>query len=249
MKKGFFAFLIIPVAVLVLFTGCPSGGSSYFRLFHAADGAGAVDAYVDGVLQGTIAFKENSGYIKVDDGEHTVKVTAAGDPSTVLFEATETFELEQSTGIPVYDPDEDLDPIGAPGSGFSITGTDADLRATDGALLRFGHLHFDVGTVEMRAGDYDADGILLFSGVDFGDVTEYVEIDPGEYDLFVTVDGVAVVQIETVDVEEGDIVTALAIYDSTATGNDVATLEIGAIFDNDDSIPFTPVEYELIIAP
>jgi hypothetical protein len=236
MKKGFFAFLIIPIAVLVLFTGCPSGGSSFFRLFHAADGAGSVDAYVDGELKGTIAFKENSGYIQVDNGEHTVKITAAGDPSTVLFEGTETFDLDQSTGIPVA-----TDAVG----GYDITGTDFDLRATDGALLRFAHLDWEVNDVDIRVGA--ADGTLLFSVVEVGDITEYAEIDPGSYDLFAIANsGAVVLQLETVDVAEGDIITAIALYDTGAATNEVANLEIGAIFDNDDSIPFTSIAYTIV---
>ena len=96
--------------------------------------------------------------------------------------------------------------------------------------LRLGHLApFDTGpaTADVRL----KDGTPVLEDVDFGDVSGYLELDAGEYDLVITTPGGGTVLIdpEPVTFAEGDIVSAFATGEGVNQDLGVFALPAGEV--------------------
>jgi hypothetical protein len=143
---------------------------AYVRVAHAVPDAPAVDVFVNGnaVLEG-VEFGTISGYLELDPGEYTFEVAPAG-------QGRESAVLEATT------------PVSA--ATFYTVAAVGTLDRIDAAVLtdrptRLRAVHFapDAPAVDVAV----ADGPVLFEGVQFGDVSQYLTVKPGTYDVVVRV--------------------------------------------------------------
>ncbi len=77
---------LIAAALMLSASASAQMSDAYVRVVHAVSDAPAVDVYVDGTKTVSNApFKAVTAYGNVPAGSHDVKITAAGDPNTVVF--------------------------------------------------------------------------------------------------------------------------------------------------------------------
>jgi len=153
-------------------TETPSGTANV-RVAHLSPNAPNVDVYVDDEqVLSDVPFRAVSDYLELPAGDHTVQITAAGDPDTVAFEGDITVEAADYT----------IAAIGELGEGSTefrpaILEDDNSEVGSDTARVRVVHASPDAPAVDVAAG-----GDVLVEGAEFGDAA-YVEVPAGEYDL------------------------------------------------------------------
>ncbi len=183
------------------------------QLAHLAPFPGGEDTAVDIDLSGErvasgFRYGDSTGYLDVAPGVYTVEIFPAGNAQPVL--TVPNVALNDGVAYSVI----------AIGDGnnqalaLKLLVDDFDLPPeSDHFQLRLGHLApFADGTAsaEVRL----ADGSLI-QAVDFGDVTAFIELEAGTYDLQITAPGGSPVLIDPVPVsfEAGDVVSAFASGD------------------------------------
>ncbi|WP_435157628.1 DUF4397 domain-containing protein [Haladaptatus sp. DFWS20] len=145
------------------------------RVAHASPDAPNVDVWVDGSKAlSDVPFKTVSDYLDVPTGTRTVKITAAGDPSTVAFEGDLTLEAMTYTVAAVGElTSEDTE--------FKPWVLQDDTSTTEGkARVRLVHAAPDAPAVDVTVMDGET---TLFDGVAYGESSDYLEVEPGQYTL------------------------------------------------------------------
>lgn len=164
----------------------PAADQARARVAHASPDAPNVDVYVDGDLVfGDLAYGLVTNYATLDPGTHRVKITAAGDESTVAFEGDVAVDGSFYT-------------VAAVGELTQDTFEPLVLRDGDLALARLVHASPDapavaVDATPVLAEDEEMEGekhdkakdltITVFDNVEFKEATRYVAVPPGEYSL------------------------------------------------------------------
>jgi hypothetical protein len=184
---------------------------AYVRVAHASPDAPAVDVFVNGnaVLEG-VEFGTVSSYLELDPGEYTFEVapTGEGRGSTVLQATSSvnaaTFYTVAAVGT--------LDQI------------DAAVFTDNVSRLRAVHLVPDAPPVDVAV----TDGPVLFEGVEFGQASHYVTVNPGTYSLDVRASesGEVVATFEDVAVEPGTTYSAFALGTASGDGDVPFTLQL-----------------------
>ncbi|MGB9964171.1 DUF4397 domain-containing protein [Halobacterium hubeiense] len=192
-------------------TTTQSGEQAFVRAVHAAPGAPAVDVYVNDQLAFEEApYKGVTPYAELPPGEYDVRITAAGDESTVVFDETVPVEAGYQSALAYGElgADEGSD------TAFSV-GLLADQSEAPGdeeSLVRLFHGSPDAPAVDVTV---ESSGDVLFDGAAFGDTTDYASVPPGSYTLEVrpdTEDGSGdVVTTFDVTVEGGTAYSAFAV--------------------------------------
>jgi hypothetical protein len=159
-------------------TGSDGDGAekaSAIRVAHFSGDAPNVDVYVDGEAALTdVPYGIVSDYLQVTAGDHTVEITAAGDPDTVVFSGDVTVEPWTAyTAAAVGSLD---------GGSFEVLVVQDD----DLARVRLLHAVPDAPAVDVTTGEDGTD--VLFDGVEFGEVSDYVTVTADEYALSVRAD-------------------------------------------------------------
>ena len=145
--------------------GAPQAG---IRVVHAAPDAPNVDVYVDDEQVLTdVPYEEVSPYLEVEPGTYSVKVTAAGDEDTVVYDE----ELE--VGEAFYT-------LAAIGELEADTFEVLALTDAGSSLVRLLHASPDAPDVDVRESET---GEALFETVGFGESTNYVAVPAGSYTL------------------------------------------------------------------
>ncbi|MBT5217986.1 MAG: DUF4397 domain-containing protein [Woeseia sp.] len=169
-----------------------SAGSARLFVLHGAAAAPTVDVFVTApgadltasAPVGTFSFKETIGPAEVAAGDYQIRVTAAGDPSAVVFDS----------GTMTLNDGDDLTVTAVPNS----SGGPAPISLV--ALIETGSLEIlDVNTPtslqvihaspDAPAVDIVVDGNVLVPALAFPDATGFVETPGGVYNLAVTVAG------------------------------------------------------------
>ncbi|MFC7115652.1 DUF4397 domain-containing protein [Natronoarchaeum sp. GCM10025703] len=149
----------------------PEADSS-LRVAHLSPDAPNVDVYVDGdaVLE-NVPFRTVSDYLDLPTGTYDVKITAAGDPDTVVFD--ETLELTAGTFTAAA-----LGELADENQPFDV-GVFEDDRSDPGSDARVTLVHAspDAPNVDVTVG-----GDPLFEDVPFG-AAGTVEVPAGDYKL------------------------------------------------------------------
>ncbi|HNP65274.1 MAG TPA: DUF4397 domain-containing protein [Woeseiaceae bacterium] len=208
-------------------------GAGAARLFvlHGAAGAPQVDVYVTtpgadlaaSAPVGTFSFKETIGPAEVAAGDYQIRVTAAGDASTVVYDS----------GTLTLNAGDDLTVAAVPNttggtaaiSLVALTGAGSleILDATTPTSLQVVHASPDAPAV-----DIVVDGSVLVPGLEFPDATDFVEVSGGTYNVSVTVAGnPGAIAIGPVDLE----LAAGTRYSVLAVG-ELATIEALVLSDD-----------------
>jgi hypothetical protein len=122
--------------------------------------------------------------------------------------------LSLSCGSMGCTPEETKDPIDEPNP--------------DKAMLRIVHASSDAPTVDIWAGDSQ-----LFKGLNYGDASDWLEVDPGDYDVEIkaspsTAEDAAVYKTGKLTVDKGDKISAIAagLIGSAESGSKFRVLSI-----------------------
>ena len=169
-----------------------AAGSARLFVLHGAAEAPQVDVFVTtpgadltaSAPVGTFSFKETIGPAEVAAGDYQVRVTAAGDPSAVVFDS----------GTVTLNDGDDLTVTAVPntsGGAAAIslvalngTGSLEILDVDTPTSLQVIHASPDAPAV-----DVVVDGGVLVPGLTFPDATGFIETPAGTYSVSVTVAG------------------------------------------------------------
>lgn len=190
------AAVIVGIAALI---GCGGSGSSsyssFVRVLHASPNAPNVDVLVDDrmVVQ-DLAYADFAGYLGVASGHRNVKVRATGTTTTVIDAGVDLSPRQSYTVIAAgflaqIDPIVLLDDRSAPPTGK------VNVRVVHAAASA---PEVDVYVVPAGASIDTATPVL--EDVPFRAASGYLPVNPGRYDLFVTVAGTKNIAISANDV-------------------------------------------------
>jgi hypothetical protein len=206
--------LLVAVAGGALFfpaIGAAQGASANVRAWHASPDAPPVDIYVDGQRAiANLAFGQVSPYAAVPAGERRIQVFAAGaNPASatpvidarVSPAAGRSYTVIAAGALAQIAPIVVEDNLAAPGSGKT--------------KVRILHLSPDAPAVDIAV----AGGPVLVRNLAFREVTPYLEIDAGVYNLEVRVAGTTTVALALPNtrLEAGDVLSVAAIGFLTTT--------------------------------
>jgi len=144
--------------------------SAYVRVAHASPDAPAVDVFVNGnaVLE-DVVFGTISDYLELDPGEYTIEVAPAG----------------QGRGAAVIQTTASV----SAGTFYTVAAVgrldDIEAGIFRDATTRLRAIHFVPGAPAVDVAVVD--GPVLFEGVEYGTVTDYLTVNPGHYDIEVRV--------------------------------------------------------------
>ncbi|WP_254663228.1 DUF4397 domain-containing protein [Haladaptatus sp. W1] len=176
------------------------------RVAHASPDAPNVDVWVDGSkVLSDVPFKAISEYLMVPTGTRNVKITAAGDSSTVAFEGDLPVEAGTYTVAAIGELTSDDTEV----TPWPLMD---DKSVADGmAKVRLAHVSPDAPAVDVTVMDGET---TLFDDVGYGEASDYLEVEPGNYTLEVrgdtdSNDGDVAATFE-VSLEPGNCYTAFA---------------------------------------
>eukprot|EP01120_Amphizonella_sp_Union-15-10_P017583 TRINITY_DN97_c0_g1_i5.p1 TRINITY_DN97_c0_g1~~TRINITY_DN97_c0_g1_i5.p1 ORF type:complete len:214 (-),score=54.41 TRINITY_DN97_c0_g1_i5:43-684(-) len=150
---------------------CVTVTYSHLRVAHASPNAPAVDVYVDATKIFTgLTFKQVSEYEEVDDGKHTIVVTATGTTQAVINTTVEVLEFRAYTIaaiglLPAISPLEFFD--------------DARPAERGRSAVRFVHLSPDAPAVDVAV----VGGPVLFRDIEYRESSHYIQVVAGTYNL------------------------------------------------------------------
>lgn len=163
------------------------------RLAHLAAGLGDLDFYFDapgvapvsGAARGTIGYGEILPPLEAEAGEYVLTVTAAGDPSDIVYQSnTVTYGAQTAFVIPLFEGDE-LEAAPYTARGFNLNGgtivmPDARIPAT----VRLYQASSDLAAADV----YSDEGLteLVVANHAFGDVTGDLPTVTGDSALYYT---------------------------------------------------------------
>ncbi|MBA1145705.1 DUF4397 domain-containing protein [Ectothiorhodospiraceae bacterium WFHF3C12] len=205
------------------------------KVAHVSPDAGDVDVTANGsgYLSGVPYLGVNvdaSTYDELATGSYDLNVQAAGSGTDVLSSPV-TAVLEAGTEYSVLALGNVADIGGTPATAFDLTPTVDDNRSiATQASVKIVHGAPAVGNVDVYvtpAGDFSTSEILngaatpLLSDFPFRDVTDYVAVSAGDYDIRVVErsGGTMAINAEGVTLSNGDVITAIARQPDGVDGN------------------------------
>ncbi len=178
------------------------------RVVHASSGAPNIDVLVDGqaIIQ-DLAFGTATDYFPLPDGDHKVQVVPTGETAdAALIDSDLNVDAGDAYIFVAMNRLNEIE-----GKVFDVNVDDVEAGK---ARVRLIHASPDAGEVDVSVSGGDE----LFGGVNFGDASDYTDVDAGTYSL---------------DVKgEGDRVLLTAQNLELADGNVYDIIALGQIADN-----------------
>jgi hypothetical protein len=203
------------------------------RFVHASPDAGPVDVLVDGVATAAgLAYTEFAETEGLAPATYNIQVTVAGDLTMELFQVDidlnsggyyEGIALGSVLAVPIEPPAAEEFTVMLTAFGdddYRRIVTDAKLRLVHGSVFAAGGA--DLYVVE--AGTDITTATATAAGAVIGDSTGFMTLDPGSYDIVITVvdevtmEDVEVFRMDGVAVAGGGIYSAIAIDDLVTMG-------------------------------
>lgn len=154
--------------------GGGSAGLARFRVGHFSPDTPPVDVLIDDEpfprLQG-VPFGVLSVYFEVPAGTYNVKVVLTSDNSVVAIDEDLTLRRNRDYTVAATDELDNITPV--------VLEDDNRPAPANKARIRVCQFSPDAPTVDVAV----ADGQTLISNLEFGDVTEYLTLDEGTYDV------------------------------------------------------------------
>lgn len=146
--------------------------SSLVRVFHAAPQAPNVDVYVnDQMVFSNLAFGDFTRYVYLDEGEYNVSVYLAGQKDRPVINQMVDVPSQQIFTIAATG---NLDNLGL----FVIPDKVSKSPSQNYSSVRVIHLSPNAPGVDILV-----DGDTLFEDISFGEGTNYVDLNPGTYNV------------------------------------------------------------------
>lgn len=155
------------------------------RILHASPDSPSVDIYINNkrVIR-NLTYKQETDYIELQEpGRYTISIYPAGETGRPVLTESFTFEGNQNYTVAAVDELNKLDLL------FIYDNTDVPSGETK---LRFVHLSPDAPAVDIAA----RGGDVIFSGVQFKEVTKYLPLSPMHVQLSVRIAGTKNVVLE-----------------------------------------------------
>ena len=233
MKKFKLLTLISLVGFLAAagLTGCDDDDDPVkpqLRVLHMSYDAPAVNILIDNQIAApNLTYPESSGYAKTKEGTRNITVVPNGG-STPVIDTDLTLDAARSytalavnavASIEAIATEDDRDPV------------------QDQAKVRFIHASPDAPAVDIRVGS--ASGPAVFGDAAFKDITDYIEVDGGDYVFTVTPAGntsSTVARYNPVTLENGQVYTIVA--HGTLDALDEVPFAVRAFVDNGSGASF-----------
>lgn len=146
--------------------------SSLVRVFHAAPQAPNVDVYVnDQMVFSNLAFGDFTRYVYLDEGEYNVSVYLAGQKDRPVINQMVDVPSQQIFTIAATG---NLDNLGL----LIIPDKVSKSPSQNYSSVRVIHLSPNAPGVDILV-----DGDTLFEDISFGEGTDYVDLNPGTYNV------------------------------------------------------------------
>lgn len=146
--------------------------SSLVRVFHAAPQAPNVDVYVnDQMVFSNLAFGDFTRYVYLDEGEYNVSVYLAGQKDRPVINQMVDVSSQQIFTIAATG---NLDNLGL----LVIPDKVSKSPSQNYSSVRVIHLSPNAPGVDILV-----DGDILFEDISFGEGTDYVDLNPGTYNV------------------------------------------------------------------
>lgn len=146
--------------------------SSLVRVFHAAPQAPNVDVYVnDQMVFSNLAFGDFTRYVYLDEGEYNVSVYLAGQKDRPVINQMVDVPSQQIFTIAATG---NLDNLGL----LVIPDKVSKSPSQNYSSVRVIHLSPNAPGVDILV-----DGDTLFEDISFGEGTDYVDLNPGTYNV------------------------------------------------------------------
>ena len=146
--------------------------SSLVRVFHAAPQAPNVDVYVnDQMIFSNLAFGDFTRYVYLDEGEYNVSVYLAGQKDRPVINQMVDVSSQQIFTIAATG---NLDNLGL----LVIPDKVSKSPSQNYSSVRVIHLSPNAPGVDILV-----DGDTLFEDISFGEGTDYVDLNPGTYNV------------------------------------------------------------------
>ncbi|MDZ7704058.1 MAG: DUF4397 domain-containing protein [Trueperaceae bacterium] len=204
----------------VTVTFSPPAETGNLRVLHGSPDAPSVDVLVDSsaVLTG-VPYKTGSGYLEVEAGARNVKVTAAGDASTVVIDEDVVIEADSFYTVIAANTLANIEAL--------VLEDDRSAPASGELKLRVVHGSPSAGNVDIYV--TAPDGPLVapaLSNVAFKDVGPYLEVSAGDYRVRITPAGESnvVYDSNTLPLSAGAILTVVALDSADAASDSPVTL-------------------------
>lgn len=214
-------WMLVALSLTVGLTACgsdddddvpqPPEGESFIRVVHASPDAPAVDIIVDGktALRG-VGYLDASDYLEVAEGEHEISIVPSGGTAAVLTTTVELGDGDFYTAVAVgY--------VAAEGEDFDVLLLTDDATPDDDSFAaRVVHAAPSVPEVDVYVvpgGTELEDATPVLVGVAFGDVSDYLPVEAGDYDVAVTLSDETEAAIGPVSIspEAGQALTFIAV--------------------------------------
>lgn len=196
---------IVSILVLALVMAVPVFADNHgpnVRAVHASPDAPAVDIWVDGEPAFTNApFTGVTNYAMLSPGMHNFQIVPAGATEPVVIEADLDLQANTDYTIVALNTLENIEPL--------VLVDNNSLPAEGQAHVRFIHASPDAPAVDIAV----TGGPVLFGGIEFKGVGDYLPVDAGTYDLEARVAGTETVALSLpgITLEEGTVYTVYAM--------------------------------------
>lgn len=146
--------------------------SSLVRIFHAAPQAPNVDVYInDQMVFSNLAFGDFTRYVYLDEGEYNVSVYVAGQKDRPVINQMVDISSQQIFTVAATG---NLDNLGL----LVIPDKVSKSPSQNYSSVRVIHLSPNAPGVDILV-----DGDTLFEDISFGEGTDYVDLNPGTYNV------------------------------------------------------------------
>ena len=183
-------------------------GESRVRVVHASPDAPAVDVLLDDAEVLTdVSYLGASDYLETTDGEHNLKVNVAGTTTTAI-DADVTLADGTDYTVIASDLVAQIAPIVLEDDNSAPTAGSVRVRAIHGAPSAPA-----VDVYVTAPGTDLATAAPALTGVEFGDVSSYLEVPAGDYQVRVTPAGTKTVAIDSgaLALSGGQVRTVIAV--------------------------------------
>ena len=210
-----FKLLTLVLAATALSAACSDDddntgpeGQARVRVVHASPDAPNVDVLLDDAkVLSDVPYLTSSAYLETSEGDHNLKVNAAGTATTAI-DADVTLADGTDYTVIASDLVAQITPIVLQDDNTAPAAGNARVRAIHGAP--------SAPTVDIYVTAPGADletATPVLTNVAFGDVADYLEVPAGEYQVRVTVTGTKIVAIDSgaLTLESGQVRTAIAV--------------------------------------
>jgi hypothetical protein len=146
--------------------------SSLVRVFHAAPDVGNVDVYVnDQIVFNNLVFGDFTKYVYLDQGQYNIAVYPTGQKDTPAINQIVDVPSQQMFTVAAIGNSNDLGLLVIPDKVSKSP-------SQNYSAVRIIHLSPNAPGV-----DVSVDGETLFEDIKFGEGTDYVDLNPGTYNV------------------------------------------------------------------